>query len=124
MNSAPDVFPLQGIIGIVAESPAELEEARRQSLQCVEIRADLLLQAGLAHDQVLELITRARALDLRTLYTLRHPDHGGAFDGSEGERVALVGEALVEEVEHLEEGRLRWNVLGRVRLELARGVWA
>ena len=39
-------FPLNGVIGIIANHPNELDLALESGLQCVEVRADLLLDAG------------------------------------------------------------------------------
>ncbi len=87
-------FPLRGVIGVVANDAAELNEAIDKKLQCVEIRADLLLDCGLSLDDVLALIKRATDAGIATLLTLRHPSHGGMFAGSEQERAAINRQAL------------------------------
>jgi len=87
-------FPLRGIIGIVARSAAEVQAAIDARLSCVEIRADLLHDAGLDHADVEAIVRDASGAGLQTLYTLRHPDHGGTFRGSESERAELTLAAL------------------------------
>jgi len=87
-------FPLRGIIGIVARSAAEVQAAIDAGLACVEIRADLLHDAGLDHAAVETIVRDASDAGLQTLYTLRHPDHGGTFRGSESERAERTLAAL------------------------------
>lgn len=82
-------FPLNGVIGVVAESADEVADASARGLQCVELRADLLLDRGLSESDLYQLITLCKAQQLGVLFTLRHPDHGGAFGGSESERLAM-----------------------------------
>ena len=87
-------FPLQGVIGVVANGADELELAIANELQCVEIRADLLLDAGLSLTDVIAIVKQAKTHDLGCLFTLRHPSHGGKFTGSETERVSINRQAL------------------------------
>ncbi len=87
-------FPLRGVIGVVASGASEIDEASDRKLQCVEIRADLLLDNGLLLDDVLALIGRAASAGIATLLTLRHPSHGGKFEGSEQDRVDINRQAL------------------------------
>jgi len=87
-------FPLSGIIGIVARSAAEVQAAIDAELSCIEIRADLLHDAGLDHAGVEAIVRDASDAGLQTLYTLRHPDHGGTFRGSESERAERTLAAL------------------------------
>lgn len=87
-------FPLRGIIGIVARSAAEVQAAIDAGLSCIEIRADLLHDAGLGHADVEAIVRAASDAGLQTLYTLRHPDHGGTFRGSESERAERTLAAL------------------------------
>ena len=82
-------FPLSGVIGVVAESAGELDLAVGKALQCVELRADLLLDQGLSEAELLSLVQATKARDLGVLFTLRHPSHGGTFQGSESDRVSL-----------------------------------
>ena len=55
-------FPLNGVIGIIANHPNELDLALESGLQCVEVRADLLLDAGISLNQILKLIQDALSL--------------------------------------------------------------
>lgn len=87
-------FPLQGIIGVVANGREEIQQARSKNLGCIELRADLLIDSGLSSDDVLTLIGTAKAEQLAVLFTLRHPTHGGKFDGTEQERVQINQQAL------------------------------
>lgn len=87
-------FPLRGIIGVVANSLAEIDSAIAAKLQCVELRADLLLDAGLSIDDIHAGIAQAQQASLAVLFTLRHPDHGGKFNGSEAERVSISRDAF------------------------------
>lgn len=88
-------FPLRGVIGVVANSADEIDQAASQNLQCVEIRADLLLGNQLSLEDVLALIARAKSAGIATLLTLRHPSQGGKFGGSEQDRVDINRRALV-----------------------------
>lgn len=87
-------FPLRGVIGIVANTAAEVDMAVASKLQCVEIRADLLLDNGVTHEGLMNLIGQAKARGLAVLFTLRHPTHGGKFEGSEEQRAAISAQAL------------------------------
>ena len=87
-------FPLKGVIGIIANHPNELENALESKLSCVEIRADLLLDAGMTIDQVLTLVRNTKSKEVASLLTLRHPTHGGKFYGSEAERIQINSAAL------------------------------
>ena len=91
MGSRP--IPLRGVIGIVAVGTAELDQAVEADLGCVEVRADLLLDNGLSLEEVLALVRAARRQRIGCLFTLRHPDHGGHFEGTEAERVAIIAQA-------------------------------
>ena len=57
-------FPLNGVIGIIANHPNELDLALESGLQCVEVRADLLLDAGISLNQILKLIQDAKSKGL------------------------------------------------------------
>jgi len=87
-------FPLNGIIGVVSDSPDEVRLATQNKLQCVEIRADLLLDQGWSVQDVINTVEKSKASGLGTLVTLRHPDQGGKFIGSEQERVAINRQVL------------------------------
>ncbi len=87
-------FPLQGIIGVVSSHAGEIDLAIRTGIHCVEIRSDLLLQAGLSVDDLITLTKQAKENGLGTLFTLRHPDHGGVFSGSEQQRIDINRLAL------------------------------
>lgn len=87
-------FPLSGVAGLIAECPEELDRARQLQLTTVEIRADLLLANGLSETDVMDTVRRSRAQGLACLFTLRHPSHGGKFEGPEGERVRISRMAL------------------------------
>ena len=99
-------FPLQGVIGVVANSTDEITLAAQKNLQCVELRADLLLDAGLPLAQVLATIDQAKQNNLATLFTLRHPSHGGKFPGTEDERVTINQQALDAGADIID---LEWN---------------
>ena len=53
-------FPLNGVIGIIANHPNELDLALELGLKCVEVRADLLLDAGNSLNQIFKLIQDAK----------------------------------------------------------------
>ncbi|MEM7260261.1 MAG: type I 3-dehydroquinate dehydratase, partial [Pseudomonadota bacterium] len=83
-----------GVIGVVAESADELELASEKALQCVELRADLLLDNGLSEADLFALVKAGKQAGLGVLFTLRHPTHGGTFQGSEADRVSISLEAV------------------------------
>ena len=87
-------FPLNGVIGIVASHAHELDQALDRQLSCVEIRADLLLEAGYSVSEVLALVSKTQTIRLGCLFTLRHPEHGGKFKGAEADRVEINQAAL------------------------------
>ena len=87
-------FPLSGVIGIVANSIDELDAAIAKKLQCVEIRADLLLDGGLSTDELMQAIQQAKNGGVAVLFTLRHPTHGGKFTGTEDQRASISRLAL------------------------------
>lgn len=87
-------FPLEDVIGIVANDPAEVNFALDHKLRCVEIRADLLIKVGTSVDDVLELVRETKIKELGCLFTLRHPEHGGEFFGTEDQRVQINKLAL------------------------------
>jgi len=87
-------FPLSGVTGIIASSREEIDLALSADLGSVEVRGDLLLQAGMSSAALMDTVAHARRRQLGCLFTVRHPSHGGAFDGSEDERVALNRQAL------------------------------
>jgi len=87
-------FPLKGVIGIVANNTAEIDFALDHKLSCVEIRADLLINGGTSVDDVVELVRKTKTKELGCLFTLRHPEHGGEFFGTEEERVLINLAAL------------------------------
>jgi len=91
---ATNQFPLSGIIGVVSESPDEIRLATQNKLQCVEIRADLLLDQGWSLQDVINAVEKSKASGLGTLVTLRHPDQGGKYKGTEQERVAINRQVL------------------------------
>ena len=43
-------FPLEGVIGIVANGSAEIDFALDHGLSCIEIRADLLIKGGTSEE--------------------------------------------------------------------------
>ena len=87
-------FPLNGVIGIVANSASEMDMALERKLTCVEIRADLLLDTGHSLDEVMGMVESTVSKGLGSLFTLRHPEHGGKFLGSERERSEINQNAL------------------------------
>lgn len=87
-------FPLNGVIGIVANDPGELNQALDRHLSCVEIRADLLVKAGSTIGDVFDLVEKSSEAGLGCLFTLRHPDHGGQFSGTEDDRMEINRSAL------------------------------
>ena len=62
-------FPLSGVIGIVADSCAQVQLAAQEKLSCVEVRADLLLSNGVSLDQLFATVRAACAQDLGGLFT-------------------------------------------------------
>ncbi len=94
MSSTQSSFPLSGVIGIVDASDAQVEQAIQLNLSCIEVRADLLISAGLTHDAVFALIAKAKLAGLSCLYTLRHADEGGSFNQTDSERVDRCHQAL------------------------------
>ena len=101
-----DTFPLRGVIGVVANSIDEITIAAAKGLKCVELRADLLLEAGLSLTQVIATIDTAKRNGLASLFTLRHPTHGGKFTGSEDDRVSITQQALAAGTDVID---LEWN---------------
>ena len=87
-------FPLNGVIGIVANSASEMDIALERKLTCVEIRADLLLDTGHSLDEVMGMVEGTVSKGLGSLFTLRHPEHGGKFLGSEIDRSEINQNAL------------------------------
>ena len=87
-------FPLKGVIGVVANSADEINLARKTKLGCIELRADLLLDAGVSESGLFDCVRQAKNLGLAVLFTLRHPTHGGTFQGSEMERVKISLKAV------------------------------
>jgi len=95
MTDSQIVFPLSGVIGIVDSSQKQIELAQQFGLKCVEIRADLLSSsAGLSNSEILSIVSHAKEAGLACLFTLRHADQGGTFNGAEAERVSLCTLAL------------------------------
>ena len=87
-------FPLEGVIGIVANGSAEIDLALDHGLSCIEIRADLLIKGGTSVDNVVELVRKSKTKELSCLFTLRHPEHGGEFFGTEEQRIQINKLAL------------------------------
>ncbi|MCS5661194.1 MAG: type I 3-dehydroquinate dehydratase, partial [Dehalococcoidia bacterium] len=85
---------MKGVIGIVANSASEMDMALERKLTCVEIRADLLLHIGHSLDEVMGMVESTVSKGLGSLFTLRHPEHGGKFLGSEIERSEINQNAL------------------------------
>ena len=106
-------FPLRGVIGIVANTVHELDLAVGKGLHCVEIRADLLLENGLSLDEVMKVVREAKRRRLASLFTLRHPSHGGKFDGDESERVSMNRQALAAGADIVD---LEWDSEAATRL--------
>ena len=95
VTDSQNAFPLSGVIGIVDSSTSQLDLAKQFGLNCVEIRADLLnSSAQMSHQDVLSVVSAAKETGLACLYTLRHADQGGTFDGSEDERIEHCKQAL------------------------------
>ncbi len=101
-----DNFPLSGIIGVIANHPDEIDLARQKQLGCVELRADLLLDNGMAEQELMALIKRSKTFGLGCLFTLRHPSHGGKFTGSEQQRVMLGQQAVAAGADMID---LEWD---------------
>lgn len=88
-------FPLSGVIGIVDKSISQLDLAKQYGLTSVEIRADLLRSgSGLSDNDLLSVVSAAKAQNLSCLFTMRHADQGGSFSEPEAVRVALCTQAL------------------------------
>ena len=85
---------LKGVIGIVANDPFEIELAAKNKLDCIEIRADLLMSKGFSIDEICEFIKNSNSKNLYCLFTLRHPQHGGKFFGTEKERIQINKRAI------------------------------
>lgn len=92
VSSSP--FPLQGVAGIVANSAAELDLATARDLSSIEVRADLLLANGLDESAVLQIVADATKRGLSVLFTARHPNHDGRYQGSESERIGFNHNAI------------------------------
>ena len=90
-----DRFNNNQIIGVIADSPKEIDLAAQYGLKSVEIRVDLLLSSGYTVDQILQLISDSASRDFGVLATVRHPTHGGKYQESEQQRVALY-QAILE----------------------------
>lgn len=112
-NNASAGFPLQGVIGVIANSADEIALAAELKLQCIELRADLLLDAGYSVDDIFSFAQQAKGQGLATLFTLRHPDHGGTFAGSEAERVDINRRALQSGVDIID---IEWNTNAALQL--------
>lgn len=112
-NNATNRFPLYGVIGVIANSEKELSLAAEHKLQCVELRADLLLDAGFSVDGICELVQQAKKQGIACLFTLRHPDHGGTFTGSESDRVEINRQALKAGVDIID---IEWNMDSALQL--------
>lgn len=87
-------FPLKGVIGVVSKSSDEVNQAVAKGLQCIELRADLLIDNGLNEADILDLVSTAKKQCLGVLFTLRLPSHGGTYRGSESDRVDLSLQAI------------------------------
>jgi len=87
-------FPINGVIGVVAESEDEIAQAIKSGLSCIELRVDLLLSGGSTVATALDMVAKARRTELTVLVTVRHPSHGGKFDGTESERVSLCKQLI------------------------------
>ena len=82
-------LPLNGVIGVIGNDPKELDYALSQKLKCVEIRADLLMYMGFSLEEIIDLVSKTSEKNLPCLFTLRHPLHGGKFNGTEEERIQI-----------------------------------
>lgn len=80
---------LNGVIGVVANDPLEVDLATKSKLDCIEIRADLLINKGFSVDTICEIVKDSKSKNLNCLFTLRHQEHGGKFFGTEKERVQI-----------------------------------
>ncbi len=97
MNREPHQgdFPIRGVVGVVADNRSlSLTDGLRKVLGGVEVRADLLLAAGLSLEVVLKTLRDLRELEMATIFTVRHRDQGGAFAASEPERLEIYERAL------------------------------
>ena len=82
-------FPLDGVIGIIANSRAEIQQALDRNLQCVELRPDLLLDRGHDEEDVMSIVSEVAKSQLQCLFTLRRHDHGGKFRGTDQQQMQL-----------------------------------
>ena len=87
-------FPLNGVIGVIANSAREIAIAKHHQLQCVEMRPDLLLDKGLSVAEIMSMVGAVVDHDLRCLFTLRRHDHGGKFHGTDKEQMDLSMQAV------------------------------
>ncbi|MBX2870080.1 MAG: type I 3-dehydroquinate dehydratase [Acidiferrobacterales bacterium] len=87
-------FPLQGVIGIVANGKNEIQLAQSHGLQCVEMRPDLLLDQGLGLAEVMSMVGEIVTADMHCLFTLRRHDHGGKFTGTDREQMDIAMQAI------------------------------
>ncbi len=94
MSNTVSSFPLNGVIGIIDESVAQLDQALSLGLSCVEIRADLLLHSGCSEAQLFDIVKITKQAGLAALFTYRHADQGGRFTGLEAQRIQLCTAAL------------------------------
>ncbi|NKB76509.1 MAG: type I 3-dehydroquinate dehydratase [Gammaproteobacteria bacterium] len=92
MNEPP--FPLNGVIGIVANRRDEIRKAAQLDLQCVEMRPDLLLDRGFSLDEILSMVREIADTGMHCLFTLRRHDHGGKFTGTDQEQMKICRQAL------------------------------
>ena len=87
-------FPLDGVIGIVANGQYEVDQAIDYGLSCIEVRPDLLFDHGMDRRAVMALIRHAKSAGLGCLFTYRRADHGGKFVGSHKAQYELSLEAV------------------------------
>jgi len=75
-------FPVSGVIGVVANDAGELDQAVAHQLSCV------------SENRFIELVKETKRRELGCLVTVRHPSHGGSFEGTEEARLSLNLAAL------------------------------
>tara|TARA_B100000700_G_scaffold326351_1_gene437657 strand:- start:1096 stop:2118 length:1023 start_codon:yes stop_codon:yes gene_type:complete len=103
----------KGVIGVVSNDPSEVDLAVKNKLNCIEVRADLLINIGFSIDEICKIVKTSRLKDLFCLFTLRHQKHGGKFFGTEKERIQINKLAFEEGANCID---LEWGTEAEVEM--------